>query len=81
MLLQAGASKDMANLYEYKDTASFTLFGAPLESQFTRGIGRAYGFEFSFISAWVISGMDRLYVVMDNTHIAELNEGEEACFT
>lgn len=36
--------KDMRNLYEYKDTASFSLF-TPLESQFTSGRGEAYGVE------------------------------------
>ncbi len=36
--------KDMQNLYEYKDSASFTL-GIPLEEQFTQGRGVAYGAE------------------------------------
>lgn len=36
--------KDMRNLYEYRDTASFSLL-LPLESQFTRGRGEAYGVE------------------------------------
>lgn len=36
--------KDMQNLYEYRDDAEFTL-GAPLESQFTAGVGTAYGVE------------------------------------
>lgn len=36
--------KDMRNLYEYKDSASFS-FGIPLENQFTRGRGEAYGIE------------------------------------
>ena len=45
-LIQAEAYyKQMQNLYEYKDTASFTLFSAPLESQFSRGDGKAYGLE------------------------------------
>lgn len=36
--------KDMRSLYEYKDTASFSLLH-PLESQFTQGRGEAYGVE------------------------------------
>ncbi len=36
--------KDMQNLYEYKDSATFS-FGIPLEDQFTSGRGVAYGFE------------------------------------
>ncbi len=45
-LLQVeGYYKDMRNLYEYKDTAKFSLIGAPLESQFTSGRGEAYGME------------------------------------
>lgn len=39
-----GYIKDMQNLYEYKENAQFTL-GLPLESQFTRGKGIAYGVE------------------------------------
>lgn len=39
--------KDMQNLYEYKDSATFS-FGVPLENQFTRGSGEAYGIEFFF---------------------------------
>ncbi len=37
--------KSMWNLYEYKDTASFSL-NVPLESSFTSGTGKAYGIEF-----------------------------------
>lgn len=36
--------KDMHNIYEYKDDADFN-FGVPLEEQFTKGVGRAYGLE------------------------------------
>ncbi len=36
--------KEMYNLYEYKDDAEFS-FGIPLETQFTRGKGWAYGLE------------------------------------
>lgn len=36
--------KDMQNLYEYKDSATFA-FGIPLEDQFTSGRGVAYGIE------------------------------------
>lgn len=39
--------KDMKNLYEYKDSSVFT-FGIPLENQFTRGRGEAYGMEIFF---------------------------------
>ncbi|HRE57658.1 MAG TPA: TonB-dependent receptor plug domain-containing protein [Candidatus Kapabacteria bacterium] len=39
-----GYYKDMRNLYEYRDTASFSLL-LPLESQFTQGRGEAYGVE------------------------------------
>lgn len=37
--------KDMQNLYEYREDATFTL-GVPLASQFTSGRGIAYGVEF-----------------------------------
>lgn len=37
--------KDMTHLYEYSDTAGFTLFVEP-ESQLTEGTGKAYGIEF-----------------------------------
>jgi len=40
-----GYYKSMKNLYEYKDTASFSL-SVPLESSFTSGTGEAYGVEF-----------------------------------
>jgi hypothetical protein len=39
-----GYYKSMRNLYEYKDTASFSL-NVPLESSFTSGSGEAYGIE------------------------------------
>lgn len=39
-----GYFKDMRNLYEYKDSATFSLLH-PLESQFTQGRGEAYGLE------------------------------------
>jgi hypothetical protein len=39
-----GYYKSMKNLYEYKDTASFSL-NVPLESSFTSGTGEAYGVE------------------------------------
>lgn len=40
-----GYYKDMRNLLEYRDDAEFTL-GIPLEDQFTKGFGWAYGAEF-----------------------------------
>lgn len=39
--------KGMSNLHEYKDNAAFS-FGAPLDSQFTVGSGKAYGLEVFF---------------------------------
>ena len=36
--------KNMSNIYEYKDDADFN-FGVPLEEQFVKGRGRAYGLE------------------------------------
>jgi hypothetical protein len=39
-----GYYKSMKNLYEYKDTASFSL-NVPLETSFTAGTGEAYGVE------------------------------------
>ncbi len=40
-----GYFKNMTNLYEYSDTATFT-FEAPIEEQFSEGRGDAYGIEF-----------------------------------
>lgn len=70
--------KDMANLYEYKDTASFTLFGAPLESQFTRGDGRAYGFEF-FLNKRMgdLTGWIGYTLSWTTRTFSELNGGKE----
>mgnify|MGYP000196230013 CR=1 FL=1 len=42
-----GYYKTMENLYEYKDDAIFT-FGIPLEEQFAKGTGEAYGIEIFF---------------------------------
>lgn len=36
--------KDIRNVYEYKDNATFSLF-TPVESQFTRGRAESYGLE------------------------------------
>ncbi|MCX8055080.1 MAG: TonB-dependent receptor [Ignavibacteria bacterium] len=44
LLSLEGYYKKMNNLYEYKDSATFS-FGIPLENQFTRGNGEAYGVE------------------------------------
>ncbi|MFM8473449.1 MAG: TonB-dependent receptor plug domain-containing protein, partial [Planctomycetia bacterium] len=70
--------KDMRNLYEYKDTASFTLFGAPLESQFTRGDGRAYGFEF-FLNKRMgdLTGWIGYTLSWTTRTFPELNRGKE----
>jgi hypothetical protein len=40
-----GYYKGVNNVYEFKDDAQFSLL-APVESQFTRGSGEAYGVEF-----------------------------------
>jgi hypothetical protein len=40
-----GYYKSFQNVYEFRDDAQFSLL-APLESQFTRGTGEAYGVEF-----------------------------------
>jgi outer membrane cobalamin receptor len=73
-----GYYKDMQNLYEYKDTASFTLFGAPLESQFTRGDGRAYGVEF-FLNKRLgdLTGWIGYTLSWTTRTFAELNQGKE----
>lgn len=47
LLSLEGYYKKMNNLYEYKDSATFS-FGIPLENQFTRGNGEAYGVEVFF---------------------------------
>ncbi len=42
-----GYFKEMKNLYEYGDTATFTI-ESPIEKQLTNGRGDAYGFELFF---------------------------------
>ena len=72
-----GYYKAMENLYEYKENAEFTL-GTPLESQFTRGTGKAYGLEvflqkrYGAFTGWIgytLSWTNRLF--------PELNGGAE----
>lgn len=67
--------KDMFNLYEYKDDAEFS-FGIPLETQFTKGRGWAYGLElflnkrFGKFTGWIgytLAWTKRVF--------SELNEG------
>ncbi|MGA2296543.1 MAG: TonB-dependent receptor [FCB group bacterium] len=67
--------KKMTNLYEYKDTASFT-FGTPLESQFTSGWGDSYGGEI-FINKRIgkFTGWIGYTLSWTKRYFAELNNG------
>ena len=47
LLTVEGYYKEMFNLYEYSDTATFTI-EAPIEEQFAKGRGTAYGMEIFF---------------------------------
>jgi len=68
--------KDMQNLYEYRDDAEFTL-GVPLESQFTSGVGTAYGIEF-FLQKQVgdFTGWIGYTLAWTDRTFAELNNGK-----
>ena len=68
--------KKMYNLYEYKDGASFSL-GLPLETQFTKGEGDAYGIEF-FLNKQIgnFSGWIGYTLAWTNRTFAELNYGK-----
>ena len=70
-----GYYKEMSNLYEYKDTASFTL-GLPLEQQFTSGNGTSYGMEV-FINKQIgsLTGWIGYTLSWTNRTFAELNRG------
>ena len=70
-----GYYKEMSNLYEYKDTASFTL-GLPLEQQFTSGKGTSYGMEV-FINKQIgsLTGWIGYTLSWTNRTFAELNRG------
>ena len=68
--------KDMRNLLEYKDTASFS-FGTPVESQFVSGRGEAYGLElflnkrigdFTGWLGYTLSWTKRYFDGLDNGH-------------
>ncbi|MCX6155986.1 MAG: TonB-dependent receptor [Candidatus Kapabacteria bacterium] len=67
--------RTMENLYEFRDTAQFN-FGFPLESQLTRGTGKAYGLEIMAqkkvgkLSGWISYTLSR---TMAQT--PELNQG------
>ncbi len=69
--------KDMQNLVEYRDSASFSLF-QPLESQFTTGSGKAYGVE-AFLQKKVGSwnGWIGYCLSWTTRSFAELNRGKE----
>lgn len=69
--------KKMQNLYEYKDTASFSL-SVPLESSFARGSGDAYGLEV-FLNKRIGSFTGWLGYTLSWTHrtFEELNRGKQ----
>ncbi len=68
--------KDMRNLYQYKDDAEFS-FGIPLESQFTRGKGEAYGMEI-FLNRRIgnLTGWIGYTLAWTNRTFPELNNGK-----
>lgn len=68
--------KDMQNLLEYKDSATFA-FGIPLEEQFTAGRGVAYGFEL-FVNKRIgkFTGWIGYTLSWTKRQFAELNEGK-----
>ena len=68
--------KKMYNLYEYKDDVWFSL-GVPLENQFTKGEGDAYGVEF-FLNKQVgkFSGWLGYTLAWTNRTFPELNYGK-----
>lgn len=68
--------KKMNNLYEYKDSATFS-FGIPLEDQFTRGNGEAYGVEV-FLNKRLgnITGWVGYTLSWTKRKFRELNEGK-----
>ncbi|MBI4428523.1 MAG: TonB-dependent receptor [Ignavibacteriales bacterium] len=77
LLAVEGYYKEYKNLYEYRDRAVFAL-GAPLESQFTQGTGKAYGIEF-FLNKQLgsITGWLGYALSWTTRHFPELNRGRE----
>lgn len=72
-----GYYKAMQNLYEYKEDAEFTL-GTPIESQFTRGTGKAYGVEFFLQKRYGdFTGWIGYTLSWTNRVFPELNNGVE----
>lgn len=69
--------KKMYNLYEYKESGTFFSFGMPLESQFTKGDGNAYGIEF-FLNRQIgnFSGWIGYTLAWTNRTFPELNFGK-----
>ena len=72
-----GYYKKMDNLLEYRDDAEFTL-GIPLEEQFTRGEGRAYGIEL-FLNKQIgnFTGWIGYTLAWTKRQFADLNRGNE----
>ncbi len=70
-----GYYKDMQNLLEYKQDAQFTL-GTPVESQFTKGFGWAYGLEV-FLEKKIgkFTGWIGYTLALTKRKFAELNNG------
>jgi len=68
--------KKMYNLYEYKDEVLFS-FGIPLEEQFTKGEGDAYGIEF-FLNRQIgkFTGWIGYTLAWTNRTFPELNNGK-----
>ncbi len=72
-----GYYKKMDNLLEYRDDAEFTL-GIPLEEQFTRGEGEAYGIEL-FLNKQIgnFTGWIGYTLAWTKRQFADLNRGNE----
>lgn len=72
-----GYYKKMDNLLEYRDDAEFTL-GSPLEEQFTKGGGKAYGVEL-FLNKRIgnFTGWVGYTLAWTTRQFAELNNGKE----
>jgi len=68
--------KDMRNLYEYKDSVFFSL-SIPMEDQFTRGRGDAYGLEL-FLNKRLgsFTGWIGYTLAWTNRYFDELNNGK-----
>lgn len=72
-----GYYKKMNNLLEYRDDAEFTI-GIPLEEQFTKGEGRAYGVEL-FLNKKIgdFSGWIGYTLAWTKRQFPDLNNGKE----